>query len=197
MSQSSVSRAAARGTTDGMGPARESDPFAAGMTSPEGADSASQGDPGITEQAEPGDAVSVATGNSYTAGNMKATVTRLSPRPMEPPNVTPATSGATAAMPTGAAEGGGSKRRGRPRAPGRVSRAMKSGRGATTNRERISRPGGDESPPSPVGGRGGGEESELRREGGGGEGGGPIPRGGWQIRAFRCRRPERSDLRGS
>ena len=49
--------------TAAAGPARESDPLAAGVTPLEGATLSSEGDPGGREQTEPGSAVSVATGN--------------------------------------------------------------------------------------------------------------------------------------
>ena len=64
------------------------------------------------------------------------------------PSVTPATSGVTASMSTGAVEAGGSTRdrRGRPCGSGRGSRATRTGRGAATNRGRISRPGSGKAP---------------------------------------------------
>ena len=61
---------------------------------------------------------------------------------------------------------------------------MRTVKGAATNRERVSQPGGGESPPAPAEGRGGGGESELRREGGGGEGGESAPGSVAQLRAF-------------
>ena len=75
LSQPSAAPVAVRGTLEGTGPARESDPLAAGVTPPEGATllTASEGDPGGREQTEPGGAVPVATGSSRTAGNREAT----------------------------------------------------------------------------------------------------------------------------
>ena len=119
-SQPSATPAAARVTSGGTGPARERDPLAAGVASPEGATLASEGDPGVREQTEPVGAVSVATGNSRTDRNRETTAPRHSPPPLTQPSVTSATSGATASMSTGAVEGGGSTRgrRGPPRGSG-------------------------------------------------------------------------------
>ena len=62
--QPSATLAAVRGTAEGTGPARESDPSAVGVAPPESATLASEGDPGGGEQTDPGSAVSVTTGNS-------------------------------------------------------------------------------------------------------------------------------------
>ena len=174
-----------------MGPARESDPLAAGVTPPEGAALASEGDPGVRKQTEPGGTVSVATGNSRIAGNREATAPRHSPPPLTQPSVTQATFGATASMSTRAIEGGGSTRgrRGRPRGSGRESRATKTGRGAATNRGRNSRPGSGEAPTAlkcwqwGEGRRGQrGRRTNTRRRS--------------ATARFYCRRPQRYDMRG-
>ena len=116
LSQHSATPAAARVTAEGTGLARESDPLAAGVTPSEAAAPASEGDGGVRDQMEPG-GVSVATVHSRTAGNRETTAPGHSPPPLTQPSVTPATSGATMSMSTGAVEGGGSTRgrRGRPR----------------------------------------------------------------------------------
>ena len=178
LSQPSATPAAVRGTAEGTGPARESDPLAAGVTPPEGATLASEGEPGGRKQTEPGGAVSVATGNSRTAENREATAPGHSRALTTQPSVTPATSRATASMSTGAVEGGRSTRgrRGRPRGSGRGTRATRTG--ATTNRGRIPRHGSGEVPSASAEGRVGGGERE------GGEGGGPAPGSVTQLRTF-------------
>ena len=154
--QPSTIPATARITAEGTGPARESDPLASGVAPPEGVTLASEGDLGVREETEPGGAVSVATGNSRTAENKEATARGHSPPSLTQPSVTPATSGATASMFTGAVEGGGITRgrRGRPRGSGRGSRATTTGRGTTTNRRgRMFRPGSGEVSSTPAEGR--------------------------------------------
>ena len=182
LSQPSATPAAVRVTAEGTGPARESDPLAAGVTPPKGTTLASEGDPGGREQTEPGGAVSVATGNSRTAESREVTTPGHSRAPQTQPSVTPATSRATASISTGAVEGGRSTRgrRGRPRGSGRGTRATRTEKGTTTNRGRIPRHRNGEVPPAPAEGRVGGGE----REGGDGEGGGPAPGGVTQLRAF-------------
>ena len=182
LSQPSATPAAVRGTAEGTGPARESDPLAVGVTIPEGATLASEGEPGGREQTEPGGAVSVATGNSRTAENREASAPGHSRAPPTQPSVTPATSRATASSSTGAVEGGKSTRgrRGRPRGSARGTRATRTGRGATTNRGRIPRHGSGKVPSAPAEGRVGGGE----REGGDGEGGGSAPGSVTQLRSF-------------
>ena len=181
LSQPSATPAAVRGTAEGTGLARESDPLAVGVTPPEGATLASESDPGEREQPEPGGAVSVATGNSRTAKNREATAPGHSRAPPTQPRVTPA-SRATASTSTGAVEGGRSTRgrRDRPRESGRGTRATRTGRGSTTNRGRIPRHRSGEVPSAPAEGRVGGGE----REGGDGEGGGSAPWSVTQLRAF-------------
>ena len=168
--------------TAAAGPARESDPLAAGVTPPEGATLASEGDPGEREETEPGGAVSVATANFQTTENREVAAPGHSPAPPTQPRVTPATSRATVSMSTGAVEGGRSTRgrRGRPRGCGMGTRATKTWRGTTTNRGRIPRHGSGEVPPAPAEGRVGGRE----REGGDGERVGPAPGDVTQLRAF-------------
>ena len=182
LSQPSATLVEVRGTAEGTGPARESDPSAAGVAPPEGATLVSEGDPGGREQTEPGGAVSVATENSRTAENKEVTAPGHSGAPPTQPSVTPATSRATASMPTGAVEGGRITRgrRGRPRGSGRGTRATTTGRGATTNRGRIPRHGSGEVPSAPAEGR----VDSGEREGGDGEGGGSAPGSVTQLLAF-------------
>ena len=182
LGQPSATPAAVRGTADGTGPARESDPLAAGMTPLEGAPLASEGDPGGREQTEPGGAVSVATGNSRTAESREATAPGHSRAPPTQPSVTPARSRATASTSTGVVEGGRSTRgrRGRPHGSERGTRVTRTGRGATTNRGRTPRHGSGEVPSSPAEGRVDGGE----REGGDGEIEGSAPGSVTQLRAF-------------
>ena len=67
------------GHGEGTGTARESDSLADGVTPPKGPSLASEGIPGVREQAEPGGGVSVATRNSSAAGNREATAPGHSP----------------------------------------------------------------------------------------------------------------------
>ena len=192
LSQPSATPAAVRCTAEGTGPARESDPSAAGVAPPEGATLASEGDPG-REQTDPGGAVSVTTGNSRTAENREAMAPGHSRALPTQPSVTPATSRATASISTGEAEGGRSTRgrRDRPRGSGRGTRA-------TSWERRHHEPGAN--------------PSTWKRRGSLG----PCRRKGWRWREgtrgrrgrrvstrernatsrFHCRRPQRYDLWG-
>ena len=186
LSQPRATSSAGRVTAEETGTARESDPVSAGVTPSEGAALASEGDPGVREQAEPEGTVSVATGNSHNAGNRGATAPGYPPPSLKQPSNTPSTSGRTASMSTGAIQGRGSTRgrRGRPRGSGRKSRATKTGREAAANRGQLSRPGSGEAPPFPAEERVSGGESALRSGEGGGGGGGSAPGDVVQLHAF-------------
>ena len=97
---------AARVTGEGTVSARESGTLATGVRSPEGEAPASEGGPGVTRQADPGNAASVATGNSHTARNREETAPGHSLPTLTQPSVTPATSGANAPMAKCAGKGG-------------------------------------------------------------------------------------------
>ena len=163
----------------------------AGTTQPGGEAPASEGDPRV-RQVNQGNAAFVAMAKLPTPRDRDDTPRGRSEVPLTQPGATPATPGGTSSE-NGDTAGGAAAtrgRRGRPRGSGRESRATGNGRGVTTNRGRIPRPGGSE-PPSAPGSRGGsepssvhGEESELRKEEGRSEGGGPASGSVGRPRAF-------------
>ena len=72
-------------TREATDPALESEPSEAGVTPPEGAVLASQGDSRVRGEAEPGDDGSVAAENFLTAGDRNATVPGCLPPPRDSP----------------------------------------------------------------------------------------------------------------
>ena len=75
-------------TREATDPALESEPSEAGVTPPEGAVPASQGDSRVRGEAEPGDDGSVAAENFLTAGDRNATVPGCLPPPPRQPSAT-------------------------------------------------------------------------------------------------------------